>query len=84
MVNLIHHRSERKFDIVGNFIRASLLLGVVLLAGASATQAQVSFGIRIGPPPRPRVVRVMPAKSRPGVRMDRRLLVSGRPPLQVA
>jgi hypothetical protein len=46
-----------------NFIRATLLASM-LLAGGSAFGAQVSIGIRIGPPPPPRVVHVLP--SRPG------------------
>jgi hypothetical protein len=40
------------------------LLAVMLLASGSIVDAQVSFGISIGPPPPPRVVRVLP--SRPG------------------
>jgi len=40
------------------------LLALTLLAGSPAAFAQVSVGIRIGPPPPPRVVRVLPA--RPG------------------
>jgi len=58
-------RSKRKFEFIVKFIRASMLLAVVLLAGASASQAQISLGIRIGPPPSPRVVRVMPASPGP-------------------
>ena len=45
-----------------NFI-ATALLGILLSAGA-AFGAQVSIGIQIGPPPRPRVVRVV--RERPG------------------
>ena len=41
------------------------LLGVMLLAGASASHAQLSVGIRIGPPPAPRVVRVRPRAPGP-------------------
>jgi hypothetical protein len=51
---------ERKSHIVRNFLGTMLLLAVFLLAGASASQAQVTLGIRIGPPPQPRVVRVVP------------------------
>ena len=40
------------------------LLAVVLLVAGSAFGAQISLGIRIGPPPPPRVVRVLP--PRPG------------------
>jgi len=46
-----------------NFI-ATALFGILLLASGSAFGAQVSIGIRIGPPPRPRVVRVV--RERPG------------------
>ena len=45
------------------FIQSALLAGM-LLAGASA-YAQSSFGIRVGPPPRPRVVRVRPPRPGP-------------------
>jgi len=44
-------------------MRAMLFAGM-LTAGGSLYAAQVSIGINIGPPPRPRVVRVLPA--RPG------------------
>jgi WXXGXW repeat (2 copies) len=47
-----------------NFIRAGLLLAV-LLAGTYAADAQVSVAIRIGPPPPPRVVRLVPAPPGP-------------------
>jgi len=40
----------------------TLLLVAMLLTGGSAFAAQVSLGIRIGPPPRPRVVRVEPRR----------------------
>jgi hypothetical protein len=42
-----------------------LLLGILLLAGISICSAQVSIGIRIGPPPPPRVVRVLPPRPGP-------------------
>jgi hypothetical protein len=41
------------------------LLAVMLLASGSVIGAQVSFGIRIGPPPQPRVVRVLPPQPGP-------------------
>lgn len=63
MDNLI--RCKRKFDLAGNYLRTSMLVAVLLLAGASASQAQVSFGINIGPPPRPRVIRVVPRSPGP-------------------
>ena len=43
---------------------AIILLGITLLTG-EAFGAQVSFGIRIGPPPAARVVRVLPARPGP-------------------
>jgi hypothetical protein len=42
-----------------NSIRAALLVAM-LLVGVSAANAQVSVGIRIGAPPPPRVVNVLP------------------------
>ena len=41
------------------------VLAVLLLAGGSVLGAQVSIGIRIGPPPPPRVVRVLPPRPSP-------------------
>ena len=43
----------------------SKLLAVMLLAGGTMF-GQVSFGIRIGPPPPPRVIRVQPVAPGPG------------------
>ena len=43
---------------------STLCLAAVLLSGGVASAAQVSIGVRIGPPPAPRVVRVLP--HRPG------------------
>ena len=60
MGNKIKWFFESKSDVFRDIARTTLLLGVLLLAGASASQAQVSLGIRIGPPPRARVVRVQP------------------------
>jgi hypothetical protein len=42
----------------------TMLLGITLLTAGEAFGAQVSIGIRLGPPPQPRVVRVLP--QRPG------------------
>ena len=42
-----------------------LFLGFMLVAGLSICSAQVSIGIRIGPPPPPRVVRVLPPRPGP-------------------
>jgi hypothetical protein len=44
-------------------MKRKLLTAVLLIAG-SVLSAQVSIGIRIGPPPPPRIVRALP--SRPG------------------
>src|SRR5262249_4651004 len=41
-------------------------LATLLLTGGVASAAQVSFGIQIGPPPRPRAVRVVPRQPGPG------------------
>jgi hypothetical protein len=45
-------------------VRTLTLLAVMVLGIGSMANAQVSIGIRIGPPPAPRVVRVTP--RRPG------------------
>jgi hypothetical protein len=45
-----------------SFTRTTILLAVMLLAIASAVGAQVSIGIRIGPPPQPQVNRVQPPR----------------------
>ncbi len=42
------------------------LLPFVLLAGAFGLSAQIGIGIRIGPPPPPRVVAVRPVAPGPG------------------
>ena len=47
-----------------NFLTTILFAGM-LLAGGSVFGAQISLGIRIGPPPAPRVVRVLPPKPGP-------------------
>ena len=49
----------------------TLLLAAVLLIAVSPAHAQISIGIRIGPPPTPRVVRVQPSSLRPRLPMDR-------------
>jgi len=48
-----------------NFIRAALLVAMLLIA-ARASEAQVSVGIMIGAPPPSRVVAVVPAMPEPG------------------
>src|SRR5579863_9528355 len=45
-------------------LRGTLLVAM-LLVGGSAVNAQISIGIRIGPPPPPRVVRVLPPQPAP-------------------
>jgi WXXGXW repeat (2 copies) len=47
-----------------NYIRTTLLVAL-LLAGVSTAKAQISVGIRIGAPPPPRVVRVLPRRPGP-------------------
>ncbi len=46
-------------------VKNALLLSVLVLGLTSAAEAQVSIGIRIGPPPAPRVVHVTPARPGP-------------------
>jgi WXXGXW repeat (2 copies) len=41
------------------------VLAALLLAGGSVSNAQVALGIRIGPPPPPRVIRVLPPRPGP-------------------
>ena len=48
-----------------NLLRTTTLLAFLALGGASVADAQVSFGIQIGPPPPPRVFRAYP--PRPGL-----------------
>jgi hypothetical protein len=43
----------------------TILFAAMLLATVSAIDAQVSIGIRIGPPPPPRVVQVLPERPAP-------------------
>ncbi len=53
-----------------NYIRTTLL-AAMLLVSPSVFAAQFSVGIRIGAPPAPRVVRVVPASPGPGyMRID--------------
>ena len=47
-----------------SYLRAALLVAM-LLVGISAAHAQISVGIRIGPPPPERVVRVLPPRPGP-------------------
>jgi hypothetical protein len=45
--------------------RWGTLLAAMLLVAVSAPSAQISIGIRIGPPPPPRVVRILPPRPAP-------------------
>ena len=65
LVDMVRYQSGKRLDIVRPFIRTSLLLVVMLLAGASVSHAQVALGIRIGPPPPPRLIRVVPPSPGP-------------------
>ena len=57
---LIRQRCKKRFNAVARYLWASLFVAVLLMAGASTSRAQVSFGINIGPPPQPRSYRVVP------------------------
>jgi hypothetical protein len=46
-------------------IRSAVFLALLLGLGGSAARAQVSVGIRIGAPPAPRAVAVVPARPGP-------------------
>jgi hypothetical protein len=48
-----------------NIARVTGLLVLMILAAGSAVDAQISIGIRIGPPPAPRVMRVRPPRPDP-------------------
>jgi len=60
---LIHLRFGEKCAILP--IVKKTLLALMLLAGGAA-YGQISIGIRIGPPPPPRVIRVTPVAPGPG------------------
>ena len=45
-----------------SFGRTTILLALMLLAVEAGVGAQISIGIRIGPPPEPRVIRVQPPR----------------------
>jgi len=47
-----------------SWIRTTLLAALLLACGSSVAGAQI-IGIRIGPPPPPRVVRIMPPRPGP-------------------
>ena len=48
-----------------NKLARAIFVAAMLLVGVSALAAQVSIGIRIGPPPPARVVRVLPPRPAP-------------------
>jgi WXXGXW repeat (2 copies) len=50
--------------MIRNFVRTAFV-AAMLLNCASVVKAQVSIGIRIGPPPPPRVVHVVPVRPGP-------------------
>ena len=58
------NRTKEVLHIMRSFMTAALVT-VVLLAGVSVFASQVSIGVRIGPPPPPRVVYVAPAQPTP-------------------
>jgi hypothetical protein len=47
-------------------ITTTFMVLMLIGLGSSTANAQISFGIRIGPPPVPRVVRVVPPPAAPG------------------
>jgi hypothetical protein len=47
-------------------ITTTFMVLMLIGLGSSAANAQVSFGLRIGPPPVARVVRVLPPRPAPG------------------
>ena len=65
MRNIVRRWFGRRSELAACFRRAGLLIAGTLLAGAVALPAQVSVGIRIGEPPPPRVVRVLPESPGP-------------------
>jgi hypothetical protein len=63
--NTIRQWSQQIANLFGCFLRMSMLIAALLLVGASASGGQISIGINIGPPPAPRVVRVLPPTPGP-------------------
>jgi hypothetical protein len=59
--NIVHQHFDKSQDSIRRFVRTIVLLSAMLMAGVSVSHAQVSLGIRIGPPPRARVVVVPPS-----------------------
>ena len=47
-----------------NLLKTTTLLAFLVLGAASVADAQISFGVRIGPPPAPRVLHVRPPRPR--------------------
>ena len=54
----------REVDFMKTLIRTTIFAAILLVC-SSAFGAQISIGIQIGPPPRPRVVRVLPRQPGP-------------------
>lgn len=63
--NAILQSNSQRSNFVGRFLRSGILLIGFLLVIPSITHAQISVGINIGPPPAPRVVRVLPPSPGP-------------------
>jgi hypothetical protein len=61
----IRQEKQHTSSFAGGFLRAATLIAALLLVGVSASGAQISVGINIGPPPPPRVVRVLPPTPGP-------------------
>jgi len=62
----------------------AVFVTIVLLAGVSVSSAQVSIGVTIGPPSATASGLRGTSTAYSRVRVDRRLLVFGEKPLQVA
>ncbi len=58
------HINGGVFTKMMRLLRTTMLAAMLLVSG-SAFAAQISIGIRIGPPPPPRVVRVLPPRPSP-------------------
>src|SRR5437879_5092720 len=61
----IDSKNRRLRRLVMKRFVATIVLAVTLLAGGSVFGVQFAVGVRIGPPPPPRVVRVIPARPGP-------------------
>jgi len=65
LLSILRKRIDRRSGMARKLIRTGLLLAAIMMAGAVTSHAQISIGIRIGRPPRPRVVRVLPPRPGP-------------------